>query len=118
RTATLASHDKPIASITLLDEDHVMAITSDGTAHVTGLPATSPIANVSPRASVSAHGLVASVTSDGVLEAIDLEAGERWTLAQPKGRTFGFAQISPDGRRVLATTQTGVLVWTLRSEEH
>jgi len=71
------------------------------------------LANVSPHASIADDGLVASTRPDGAIEIIDPAGGERWALALPKGRTFTFVQISPDGRRVLATTDAGVLVWTL-----
>ncbi|HEY1559159.1 MAG TPA: protein kinase [Kofleriaceae bacterium] len=106
--ATLATYDKPVAALALVD-GKPLAITSDGVLHF----GDRNLANVSVHASIAECGLVASTTPDGVLEVIDAVAGERWSLASPKGRTFGAVQISPDGRRVVATTDAGALVWTL-----
>ncbi len=38
---------------------------------------------------------------------------QRWTLAQPTGVTFDNPAISPDGRRVVAQTPHGLLVWSI-----
>jgi hypothetical protein len=38
---------------------------------------------------------------------------QRWTLAPGSGVTFQGPAISPDGRRVLAQTERGLLVWSL-----
>ena len=107
---TLATFDKPIAQVALA-EAMPLAITSDGAVHVVGAARDVPL--TSPRASIAANGLVATTSADGVLELLDPVAGERWTLAQPRGRTFAFAQVAPDGKRVLAVTAAGVLVWPL-----
>jgi WD40 repeat protein len=111
----LAAFDKPVAAVALIGATQVLAITTDGTAHAIELTGSvgAAMSNISPHASVAPVGLAASATPDGVLEVIDVAAGERWTIAAPKSGAFGSAQISPDGRRVLATTSSGVRVWTL-----
>jgi hypothetical protein len=53
--------------------------------------------------------LGATLTPAGTLDLIDDTA--RWTLAG--GRAFTGVQLSPDGSRVLATTQDSVLAWTI-----
>ncbi|HUJ60061.1 MAG TPA: hypothetical protein VLX92_16260, partial [Kofleriaceae bacterium] len=113
--ASLCTFDKPIGRVAL-GEAGIIAVTTDGFAHVVDR-AHPHDAQVQPvlasRPSIAQNGLIASTTTDGALDAIDPAAGERFTLAVPKGRTFSFTQISPDGKRVLAVTQSGVLVWTL-----
>jgi hypothetical protein len=115
-TTTLATFERPIVALAAIDGGKALAITADSAGHLVDVGSGAPgalLANMSPHASVAPGGLVASTTSDGVLEAIDAPSNMPWVLAQPKGRIFGFAQISPGGRRALATTQTGLLVWTL-----
>jgi WD40 repeat protein len=112
--ATLATYEKPVASISLVGDGppRVLAVTDEGAVHAADSKAP-PL--VAPRASIAESGIVAAISADGLLEVFDplAQPGERWTLAAPKGRTFGFAQIAPDGSRVLAVTTNGVLVWPL-----
>ncbi|MGE5181284.1 MAG: WD40 repeat domain-containing serine/threonine protein kinase [Acidobacteriota bacterium] len=107
---TLATFDKAISRVALAGATP-LAITGDGALRVVGASRDTPM--LAPRASIAADGLVATTSADGVLELIDPLAGERWTLAQPEGRTFSFVELAPDGRRVLAVTTAGVLVWPL-----
>ncbi len=114
-SAAVATFAKSIATIAYIDHAHVLVITSDGTAAVasTAHPGeVDPLAMPILSPSLGADGLLVAQTAGGVLEAIDPAAKERWPLAAPHGQQ-GSAQLSPDGRRVLAITASGVLVWPL-----
>ena len=107
-----------IVRLALVGGDQVLAVAGDGTAALVGLAAPGDVHALStpvpPGASLAADGtLLAAVTPAGALEVIDPVADEAWIVADPEGRSLANARLSPDGRRVLATTPRGVLVWTL-----
>ncbi len=62
-------------------------------------------------------GLVVVRSSAGVLEVIDAFAGPRdgvrWTLARATDVMFSAPHVTRDGRRVLAGTANGLVVWSL-----
>ncbi len=126
----LAHLGRPIDSVALLGEGHVLAIAHDGTALVAALDRLHPsdpvgVALPISNASVTAtSGLVGALTSNGAIEVLDPSVGERWTIAQPRDTTLPNAvqsprpfvrsvAIAPDGRRLLAITTGKLLVWPL-----
>jgi hypothetical protein len=114
--ATLATFDKPLVQVALAGGS-ALAFTADGALHVVELahPAVA-ISVPAPRASIASSGLLVATTDQGAIEVVDpFVANAQWTLA--RGRAFGFAQIAPDGGRVLAVTPKGVLVWPLALPE-
>jgi type II secretory pathway pseudopilin PulG len=70
-----------------------------------------------PAAVAEDAGLVVMRTSTGVIEVVDPFAGAhggvRWTLASSSDVVFGAPHISRDGQRVIASTPTGLVAWTL-----
>ncbi len=116
KVATLATFDKPLAQVALAGGS-ALAFTTDGAVHVAD-PQHATGAAMAPRPSVAQSGLVVATTDQGAIEVVDpFVPSDHWTLAAPRGRTFGFAQIAPDGGRVLAMTSKGVLVWPLALPE-
>jgi hypothetical protein len=115
---TLASFDKPIERAKVIEPEATRAIviTNDGAARICELgqpmPVTRPLVTAG-HASIADVGRLVTVTPEGVLAIVEPDIADTWTLAEPRGRTFSFAQISRDGRRVLAQTPTGVSIWRL-----
>ena len=115
---TLATLDKPIEHLHVIEPDATQAvvITDDGATRICALDKPIDAARAvtsATRASISDVGRIATITPEGVLAVVEPGAVDKWTLALPRGRTFSFAQISRDGRRVLVQAPTGLLVWRL-----
>jgi hypothetical protein len=108
-----------IVAVTLADASRALAMSDDGGLHVVELRGTGPLP--APQAAsrgaalAATHALVASATAVGGVEVIDPLARWRWPLAVPmKGQQpFGSVEIAPDGSRVMATSSSALLVWTL-----
>jgi len=113
---SLWTSNRLIVSVAYVDKNKVLAIAADGTAVFvdTRTRAVEPYAATITNPTFTADGgLVASLVAPNGVDIIDPIARDRWSLAPPKGPPLMFAAISPDGRRVLASTSTGLLVWTL-----
>jgi hypothetical protein len=115
---TLATLDKPIEHIRVIEPQatHAIVITDDGATRICALDKPMPVARAlvnATHASIADGGRIAAITPEGVLAVVEPDVLNKWTLALPRGRTFSFAQISRDGRRVLAQTPSGLLVWRL-----
>ena len=105
-----------IVSVAYVGPNKVLAIAADGNAVFvdTRAKTVEPSAATITNPTFTADGgLVASLVAPNGVDIIDPIAKDRWSLAPPKGPPLMFAEISPDGRRVLASTNTGLLVWTL-----
>src|SRR5262249_8902385 len=77
-------------------------------------PATPEPTAAMPAATELGSGeVVATIGVSGALDLVDPVAKQRWTIATPRGFTYGFAQVSPGEARVLAATPTSLLVWTI-----
>jgi hypothetical protein len=110
-----AGFQHPIDKLALADGS-VVAMTTEGTAHVIGLdiPPTIVSAPAGPGASVSSEtGLIVVLSRDGTIEVVDPLVKQRWPLAMAGVVPFMYPQISPDARHVFALTRRGLLVWTL-----
>jgi hypothetical protein len=65
------------------------------------------------RTAISNVGRLVALTSEGLITVVEPEVNETWLLATPHGRSFATPQIARDGRRVLALTPAGLVVWRL-----
>jgi hypothetical protein len=119
RVDVLASGFKQIVNLAIVEPDVVFVLCEDSTGHLVDVRGKTVTAHlpVAASASVAANGaLIANPTVSGGVELIDPGAGWRWPLAAPKKgmqHPFSYAEISPDGRRVLGVTEDAVVVWTL-----
>jgi hypothetical protein len=97
---------KPIAAIGLAGPDRAVAFVDDGTAFLVHLDApnrfSDPFDVDSRGATMSPDSGLIVVANRGTIELIDPLVPHRWTLAASSGLTFNAAQISGDGRFVLA----------------
>ncbi len=115
----LAKDLKQIVNLAIVAPGVVFVLCEDSTGHLVDVRGKEITAHVpvAASASVAANGsLIANPTITGGVELIDPSGGWRWPLASPqKGmqQPFSYAEISPDGRRVLGLTQHSVVVWTL-----
>jgi hypothetical protein len=110
-----AGFQHPIDKLALADAS-IVAITTDGTAHVisTSIPPTVAATFAGPGASVSSDtGLIVVLSREGTIEVVDPLVKQRWPLAVAGVVPFMYPQIAPDGRHVFALTRRGLLVWTL-----
>jgi WD40 repeat protein len=112
----MATFDKPIVKVSVVDPAKLLVLVADGNLSFVTLDGGRSDAQrtIATNASLANDGVIASLSAGGVLEIYDPVVDEHWTLASPRsGQAFSFAQISPDGRRVLAVTPQGLLAWTL-----
>jgi len=117
--ASLAQLGRAVATLAFCDPTHVLAIASDGSAAIIGTKRANdlePLALPIAAPSLTTDGtLGASLAANGALEIIDPIVRDRWPIAMSHApQQLVSVQISPDGRRVLATTSSGLLVWTLQ----
>jgi WD40 repeat protein len=117
--ATLATLGRAVATLAYCDPVHVLAVASDGAAAIVGTKRANdvePLALPIASPTLTRDGaLAASLAANGALEIVDPLVRDRWAIAQSRApQQLVTVQISPDGKRVLATTSSGVLVWTLQ----
>jgi hypothetical protein len=98
--------------------NHVVAFASDTTVYAMPRSAQGQLT----QALAAIDGSSASMSPDtgrmvvlehGAIDVLDPMVRQRWTLAPASGVTFENPAISADGRRVLAQTQRGLVVWSL-----
>ncbi|MDB4953282.1 MAG: protein kinase [Myxococcales bacterium] len=112
----VATFEKPIAMISIIDPAKLFVVCTDGNLSLITLEGGRADMQrpIGATPSISTDGVIASISAAGLLELYDPVADEQWTLATPKsGQAFSAVQISADGRRVVAVTPEGLLVWTL-----
>nr|MBA3540013.1 hypothetical protein [Deltaproteobacteria bacterium] len=115
---TLGTVPKPLVEIAPAGPAHALAIDGDAATFLVELATAGHVTPVhalgSRAASMAATGeLLVALDREGGVELVDPLAKQHWLLAAAVGATFASPQLSPDGKRVLATTATGLVVWTL-----
>jgi hypothetical protein len=116
---TLAAHAelaRPISALGIAGTGPAIALTGEGSTYLVALDAPNRVTEVEAvggtSAAMSADTGVYVTASRGGLDVIDPIVRHRWTLARAATRAYRDAQISADGRRVLAITSRGLLVWS------
>jgi WD40 repeat protein len=120
--ARLATAPKPIDELGEAGTTAVVLFTGDGMIYA--VPTRPPhlldtqIPPIDARAAVMSPdtGMLA-ILEHGAIEIHDPVVHQRWRLAEPAGVTFANLALSPDGKRVLAHTEKGLLVWTIELPE-
>jgi hypothetical protein len=113
----LARAPKPLDDFGDAGPSHVVAFARDTTvytiARATGA-LTQALAGIEgSSASMSPDTGRLVVLDHGAIEVLDPMVQQRWTLAPASATPFEHPAISSDGRRVLAQTKLGLLVWSL-----
>jgi hypothetical protein len=114
----LAKAPKPLDDFGEAGPDHVVAFASDTTVYAVARNTQDQLT----QALASIDGSSASMSPDtgrlvvlehGAIDVLDPMARQRWTLAPASRVAFESPAISADGRRILAQTARGLLVWSL-----
>jgi hypothetical protein len=115
--ARIATAPKPLDEIGEAGPGSLVAFASDTTIYTMARPegplteALTAIEGSSAAMAPETGRLV--VLEHGAIEVLDPMVQQRWTLAPPSDPPFESLAISADGRRVLAVTERGLLVWSL-----
>jgi len=121
-TDTVQQHatlPKPIIELGTTGTDKLVAFTDAGAAYLVDTMHADQVANIDQtlgrtKVSMSADTGMMVVAERGALDVIDpLVDHPRWSLASAPGVTYSTPQVSTDGRRVLAQSTAGLLLWTL-----
>ncbi|MBA3458565.1 MAG: serine/threonine protein kinase [Deltaproteobacteria bacterium] len=114
-----ATLPKPIIELGTTGTSSLVAFSEGGVAYLVDLTKPNHVTDIdrdlgrSTVAMAADTGLIVK-EERGALVVIDpLTEHKRWTLADSPGVVLTRAGVSSDGRRVLAHTATGVLVWTI-----
>jgi hypothetical protein len=114
----LAVLPKPIDDFGEAGTNQILAIASDSTVYVLPRDPRDGFSEALPSidgtsASMSPDTGLLAVLDHGAVDIVDPLAHQQWTLAPPGGVAFSHPVISPDGRRVLAQTARGLVVWSI-----
>ncbi|HEY0986214.1 MAG TPA: hypothetical protein VGD80_04145, partial [Kofleriaceae bacterium] len=114
----LAKAPKQLADFGEAGPTHVVAFAGDTTVYTIARDAPDQIAErlaglEGTSASMSPDTGRMVVLEHGSIEVLDPMVPQRWTLAPAAAPPFQSPAISTDGRRILAATKRGVLVWSL-----
>ncbi|MGH9888652.1 MAG: hypothetical protein ACREBE_24180, partial [bacterium] len=119
--ARIASAPKPLDEIGEAGPGHLVAFAGDTTVYTMALGSMAPEGSL-VEALAAIEGSSAAMATEtgrlvvlehGAIEVLDPMVQQRWTLAPPSDAPFQSLAISADGRRVLAVTERGLLVWSL-----